>query len=224
MISSYFRLGNFYWRKDSQTLLQKSDVDDTFQGVSSLTKKQYDLLYCLVDAHPAVVDKDTIVAYVWKTKHISSESLPQLINRTRQVLGDHNKSILVNEPGIGYRLNFSTIEEANAPIEHASHEPIEKESVDEEKNVEDEAEAMVSRSGVPKLTKPWVMLITISLVVIMMFQLQLLYSSVHHKQIFDSIVTSVPYPYITKKDNQTIVTIDSHECIYHQDQQLLSCP
>ncbi|WP_083628787.1 winged helix-turn-helix domain-containing protein [Vibrio panuliri] len=212
MNSSYFHLGDFYWRKESQTLFHKTNTDSTFQGVSSLTKKQYDLLCCLIDAHPAVVDKETIVENVWETKHISSESLPQLINRTRQVLGDHDKNILVNEPGKGYRLNFTTLETENINDES------------KEMSIDEHEEKLVSKIDAPLVNKPWIMLITLSLVVVVIFQCCSLYSVLYHKLIFNSIVTSTPYPYITEKNDQTIVTIDNHECIYYQDQQLLSCP
>ncbi|WDZ73468.1 winged helix-turn-helix domain-containing protein [Vibrio harveyi] len=63
-----------------------------------LTNKQKALLNCLVDAYPNTISNKEIIQQVWGYEHISQESLPQLINRTRRTLEDNEKTILVNTP------------------------------------------------------------------------------------------------------------------------------
>ncbi|WP_161987118.1 winged helix-turn-helix domain-containing protein [Vibrio ponticus] len=82
------------------------DGDTANEVAVVLTPKQYQLLKCLYDAYPNVLKKEQIVEEVWCNTFTSSESLPQLIIRTRQAIGDSTKQILVNQPGIGYSLNF----------------------------------------------------------------------------------------------------------------------
>ncbi|OLQ89699.1 hypothetical protein BIY21_14775 [Vibrio ponticus] len=98
-------LGDLIWEVESKEL-KKMDGDTANEVAVVLTPKQYQLLKCLYDAYPNVLKKEQIVEEVWCNTFTSSESLPQLIIRTRQAIGDSTKQILVNQPGIGYSLNF----------------------------------------------------------------------------------------------------------------------
>lgn len=105
-------LGKFTWDRTTHYLLPsllsgKTEEQDTVK----LTNKQKALLNCLVDANPNTISNKEIIQQVWGYEHISQESLPQLINRTRRTLEDNDKSILINVPGVGYSLNFTAAEQ-----------------------------------------------------------------------------------------------------------------
>ncbi|WP_235860693.1 winged helix-turn-helix domain-containing protein [Vibrio jasicida] len=100
-------LGKFTWYRTTH-YLQLSPLNGTAeeQETVKLTNKQKALLNCLVDAYPNTISNKEIIQQVWGYEHISQESLPQLINRTRRTLEDYEKTILVNTPGVGYSLSF----------------------------------------------------------------------------------------------------------------------
>ncbi len=114
-------LGKFTWDRTTH-YLQPSPLNGTTeeQETVKLTNKQKALLNCLVDAYPNTISNKEIIQQVWGYEHISQESLPQLINRTRRTLEDYEKTILVNTPGVGYSLSFEF-----APAEPVS-QPITK--------------------------------------------------------------------------------------------------
>jgi DNA-binding winged helix-turn-helix (wHTH) protein len=89
-------LGKFTWDRTTHNLQPSLLSGRTKeQGTVKLTNKQKALLNCLVDAHPSTISNKAIIQQVWGYEHISQESLPQLINRTRRTLEDNEK----NHPG-----------------------------------------------------------------------------------------------------------------------------
>ncbi|MCV3262814.1 winged helix-turn-helix domain-containing protein [Vibrio harveyi] len=101
-------LGKFTWDRTTHYLLPSLLSGKTEElDALKLTNKQKALLNCLVDAYPNTISNKEIIQQVWGYEHISQESLPQLINRTRRTLEDNEKTILVNTPGVGYSLNFT---------------------------------------------------------------------------------------------------------------------
>lgn len=223
MTSGYLKLGSFYWKKGSRTLfIKNSDSVNEYCDATVLTQKQYDLLSCLITAYPATLTKEQIIEVVWKTKHISSESLPQLIIRTRQVLQDSKKEILINDPGIGYRLNFEREPETAlaTPLNQPACATVEQNTIDmaEEKTVQTNL-----FEGSIKREKPWLLFLVLMLTGVTLFQVIRLSEAIHFKAAYESHADFAPYPYIIEKNNRTIVTIDNHECIYLKSQQLLRC-
>nr|WP_086938274.1 winged helix-turn-helix domain-containing protein [Thaumasiovibrio occultus] len=108
---STIMLGDFKWCSGSRKLERKT-LDSQKVEAITLTPKQLRLLICLYEAYPDVASREHIVDYVWESKPISVESLPQLISRTRVALDDYAKRILVNEPGVGYSLAFTQLDAA----------------------------------------------------------------------------------------------------------------
>lgn len=186
-----------------------------------LTPKQHQLLACLIEAYPNTLKKEQIIEKVWGSKHISQESLPQLINRTRQSLEDGNKSILVNEPGVGYSLNFTPVTADSAvkttpsinacPDASPSTQPL----------------SQTLRSSAPTIAvqnRLWGALCT-ALIVSLAFNLWDLGTAVHYQQDFLNVLNEKPYPKMTKGQDGIIhLTIDNHECKYYKTQLLLQCP
>ncbi|OLQ86841.1 hypothetical protein BIY21_17740 [Vibrio ponticus] len=176
---------------------------------------------CLLDASPKTLSKEDIIEKVWDSRHISPESLPQLIIRTRQALGDSKKTVLINEPGIGYKLNFSTRGKQSrddnsavgvtTPISsHLQTSHLSKNAV------------LTPEQSTRKLNFVKLLVIAILLIAVI-FQCLYLLSAVRYKNEFKSIGHNTPYPFVQTKDEQTIVTIDNYECIYQKDRKLLSC-
>ncbi|CAH1520455.1 OmpR/PhoB-type domain-containing protein [Vibrio owensii] len=206
-------LGKFTWDRTTHYLLPsllsgKTEEQDTVK----LTNKQKALLNCLVDAHPNTLSNKEIIQQVWGYEHISQESLPQLINRTRRTLEDNEKSILINVPGVGYSLNFEFGEEAES-----APKP-QRESKQEALSIND------IKSGCDQNQKLWRFLFA-ALLVVTMFNLWNTANALYYKHDYEKVLRAAPYPETKRLDDGTItVTIDNHECTYYKDQLLLQCP
>lgn len=189
-------LGNYLWDRTTH-YLQPSPLNGKAeeQEAVKLTNKQKALLNCLVDAYPNTISNKEIIQQVWGYEHISQESLPQLINRTRRTLEDNEKTILVNTPGVGYSLNFKF-----APEECAL------------------------KSTSTQNAKLWNALFIVMLFVTL-FNLYETTKALYFKHDFEQVLRAKVYPEIKRSDDgKTVVTINNHECIYHKDQLLLQCP
>ncbi|ELI0634985.1 winged helix-turn-helix domain-containing protein [Vibrio harveyi] len=206
-------LGKFTWDRTTHYLLPsllsgKTEEQDTVK----LTNKQKALLNCLVDAHPNTISNKEIIQQVWGYEHISQESLPQLINRTRRTLEDSDKSILINVPGVGYSLNFDVVEE-----EEFASEP----------QIEPKQKTIVTsgiQTGYYQKQKLWHLLF-VALLGVTMFNLWNTANALYYEHDFKKVLRAEPYPETKHLDDGTItVTIDNHECTYHKDQLLLQCP
>ncbi|MEF1201172.1 winged helix-turn-helix domain-containing protein [Vibrio owensii] len=204
-------LGKFIWDRTTHYLLPsllsgKTEELDTVK----LTNKQKALLNCLVDAHPNTISNKEIIQQVWGYEHISQESLPQLINRTRRTLEDNDKSILINVPGVGYSLNFSAAEQEKL-VSEALIEPRQK-----------TPPMSVIKTGQSRGL--WCLLLA-ALLVLTVFNLYETAKALYYKHDFEQVLRAKAYPEMNRsKDGTITLTIDNHECIYHKDQLLLKCP
>ncbi|NOJ18028.1 winged helix-turn-helix domain-containing protein [Vibrio jasicida] len=204
-------LGKFTWDRTTHYLLPsllsgKTEEQDTVK----LTNKQKALLNCLVDAHPNTISNKEIIQQVWGYEHISQESLPQLINRTRRTLEDNDKSILINVPGVGYSLNFAAAEQEKL-VSEVLIEPKQK-----------TLPMSVIKTG--QSQGLWCLLLA-ALLVLTVFNLYETAKALYYKHDFEQVLRAKAYPEINRsKDGTITLTIDNHECIYHKDQLLLKCP
>ncbi|MGR5172080.1 winged helix-turn-helix domain-containing protein [Vibrio owensii] len=200
-------LGKFTWDRTTH-YLQPSPLNGKAeeQETVKLTNKQKALLNCLVDSHPSTISNKEIIQQVWGYEHISQESLPQLINRTRRTLEDNGKTILVNTPGVGYSLNFK----------FAPEEPVLKPIT--------KPEECALKSTSKQNAKLWNALFIVMLLVTL-FNLYETTKALYYKHDFEQVLRAKVYPEIKRSDDgKTVVTINNHECIYHKDQLLLQCP
>ncbi|WP_322802837.1 winged helix-turn-helix domain-containing protein [Vibrio alfacsensis] len=205
-IDNILVLGNFTWDRTTH-YLKPLVPNDHSEDPKTLTNKQKALLSCLVDAHPNTISNTEIIKKVWGNEHISQESLPQLINRTRRVLEDSQKNILVNKPGIGYSLNFEF-----APKTLADN------------NVESLPPQPQSQAVKKSHSNRW-RAVTLVLTLVTVFNVWHTAQALYYKMDFERVLHASPYSEIKKDENgNVIVTIDNHECIYHKDQLLLQCP
>ncbi|MHA2781138.1 winged helix-turn-helix domain-containing protein [Vibrio harveyi] len=200
-------LGKFTWDRTTHYLLPSLLSGKTEElDALKLTNKQKALLNCLVDAYPNTISNKEIIQQVWGYEHISQESLPQLINRTRRTLEDNEKTILVNTPGVGYSLSFEF-----APEEPVS-QPITKPEECDLKPVGKQNE------------KLWKALFIVMLLVTL-FNLYETTKALYYKHDFEQVLRAKAYPEMNRsKDGTITLTIDNHECIYHKDELLLKCP
>ncbi|CAH1536631.1 Pilus assembly protein [Vibrio jasicida] len=205
-------LGKFTWDRTTHNLQPSLLSGRTKeQGTVKLTNKQKALLNCLVDAHPSTISNKEIIQQVWGYEHISQESLPQLINRTRRTLEDNDKKILINIPGVGYSLNFDVTEDE----ELTSEQRIEPKH--------DVLPILGMKAAHHQNLKSWRILFT-ALLIVTMFNLWNTASALYYKHDFEKVLSAAPYPEAQRSDDGTItVTIDNHECIYHKDELLLEC-
>ncbi|MDA0383120.1 winged helix-turn-helix domain-containing protein [Vibrio owensii] len=200
-------LGNYFWDRTTH-YLQPSPLNGKAeeQEAVKLTNKQKALLNCLVDAYPNTISNKEIIQQVWGYEHISQESLPQLINRTRRTLEDNEKTILVNTPGVGYSLNFK----------FAPEEPVLKPIT--------KPEQCALKSTSKQNAKLWNALFIVMLLVTL-FNVYETTKALYYKHDFEQVLKAKAYPEIKRSDDgKTVVTINNHECIYHKDQLLLQCP
>lgn len=202
-------IGGFTWDVESRKLERiQNDTTGYNSKEVTLTPKQFRLLHCLYHAHPSVLQRDEIVDFVWESKPTSPESLPQLINRTRIALGDTNKDILVNEPGVGYSLNF---------------ELLTKQQTAESKTAKERSEKPIGCiEAKPRDVKT--MLIMPILVVLTLCNLGSAIEASYYKHQFMSAFFAKPYPNAKQIDNNNIsIVIDNNECNYTKNTQLLKC-
>ncbi|OLQ91020.1 hypothetical protein BIY22_18875 [Vibrio panuliri] len=175
----------------------------------TITPKQLRLLQCLYKAHPEVLQRKDIVDFVWESKPTSPESLPQLINRTRIVLEDSNKDILVNEPGVGYSLNFKQSDNDNLTSINEQTIPNELFPPSREKRKE--------HTLLSKLVIPVCLGVTF-------WNLWSTAEAVYYANQFKKVFQAVPYPHMKPlDDNRIFIVIDDNECIYNKSTQILKC-
>lgn len=208
-------LGSFIWDTESKRLERdQKDFPPSDRKEITLTPKQFRLLQCLYKASPHVLQRKEIVDFVWESKPTSPESLPQLIHRTRIVLEDCDKSILVNEPGVGYSLNF--VLRVDDPVEESAPQP----SLCEEEVVEKGA------STITKI-KPldWsVKLILPILICFTAINLGSALEAFYYAYEFRGAFFAEPYPQMKPIDSDNIaIVIDKNECTYTKSAQLLKC-
>ncbi|WP_165862934.1 winged helix-turn-helix domain-containing protein [Vibrio sinensis] len=214
-------LGDYQWKINTRTLYYKGIKNGSKKDTISLTQKQFDLLSCLLEASPSTIDKEGIIEKVWGTKHISSESLPQLINRTRQVLGDDDKTIVANKPGIGYLLNFSL----DIPLEADNLNP-----VNDISNVNDviPIQPIVTLNKKLKtqsnLNRAWSVLL-LSLLILTCINAFHAGSSIYYKYSFKSVMQSTPYPLFSQSQDGNVVhvQIGKNECSFTKGTNTLDC-
>ncbi|PQJ71682.1 hypothetical protein BTO01_04755 [Vibrio jasicida] len=176
----------------------------------TLTPKQHLLLLSLYNAHPKVLRRHEIINYVWESKPTSPESLPQLVNRTRIVLEDNNKDILVNEPGVGYSLNFTLLDEQR--------------EVEEKVAFENSAKPKTINYVEAKPVDLKLKLIVPVLIVLTMFNLSSAIETSYYSHQFMSAFFATPYPNVKQIDENNIsLVIDNNECHYTKNTQLLRC-
>ncbi|MGR5131850.1 winged helix-turn-helix domain-containing protein [Vibrio alfacsensis] len=200
-------VGKFNWNRTTH-YLQPSTLHDEAekQETVKLTNKQKALLNCLVDAYPNTISNKEIIQQVWGYEYISQESLPQLINRTRRTLEDHDKIILVNTPGIGYSLCF----------EFAPEEP-----VSQPKNTPEE---LAPRLVGTQNFKVWNVIFAVALFATLI-NIWETAKAIYYKHDFEQVLKAAPYPEMKRSnDGKITLTIDNHECTYYKDQLLLQCP
>lgn len=195
-------LGNFMWEIESRKLLR---IDNGIFKSScesiSLTHRQDQLLQCLLSAHPETLSRQQIIEKIWGSQHISQESLPQLINRTRQTLEDTSKRIIINKVGVGYKLKFNTIEGSNVTMDNKDKLSLKKR----------------------KLDRYW-LIIVVGLGILTLLNIWHFAAAIGYKLEFEKVLQAKKYPYITPIDSEkSTVIIDNHECIYDRTQLLLTC-
>ncbi|MBE7157684.1 MAG: winged helix-turn-helix domain-containing protein, partial [Rhodospirillales bacterium] len=71
----------------------------------TIYRKSFDLLLCLVKAHPRVVSKDELLEAVWPGQFVEENNLSQQISLLRKVLARHADAagLIETVPGRGYR-------------------------------------------------------------------------------------------------------------------------
>ncbi|MGF1688552.1 helix-turn-helix domain-containing protein [Photobacterium japonica] len=207
-------VGAFSWNVDTRNLQRITDTASSDQKQSvMLTPKQYQLLRCLVDAFPQTLQKEHIIEKVWGTKHISAESLPQLINRTRQVLEDNEKQILVNVPGVGYSLQFKVT-------------PVTDKKTDDIENLKKVQKVQINQPLNKRkiLIERLSILFIVFLTALSIWNMKEFILAVHYKQVMQEIQHAKPYPDRQPIDETKIsITIDNHKCIYDNAKFLLKC-
>ncbi|MGI9915850.1 winged helix-turn-helix domain-containing protein [Vibrio owensii] len=209
--NKHILVGEFSWDAKSRFLYRtNNDTNDLEKKPLTLTPKQHLLLLSLYNAHPKVLQRNEIINYVWESKPTSPESLPQLVNRTRIVLEDNNKDILVNEPGVGYSLNFTLLDEQREVEDKVAFE-----NSDRPKTIN-----YVEAKPVELKLK----LLVPVLIVLTMFNLSSAIEASYYSHQFMSAFFSTPYPHVKQIDENNIsLIIDNNECHYTKNTQLLRC-
>jgi len=209
-------LGNYTWSVGARALRrvgQDSEGDRTNE--IGLTPKIFRLLTCLYEGRDGVVSKEQIIDFVWESKPISQESLSQLINRTRYLLEDKDKRILVNEPGIGYSLVFGEQCEGKQTTEELSTLS---------GNIPNTTPPKVESTNKPKLMFSAKYIGLMLLAAISIVNVWFSGRALYYNSGFLEVIKANPYPHIAMKDDgKLVVKIDGNECTYDKAQFLLQC-
>ena len=87
-------------------LIINTEARTLFQNGSQLTLPElsFDVLVAIVSAAPAPVTTDELIKQVWRTQHVSDDTIAQRIKLVRQALGDNSKSprYIRTVRGVGY--------------------------------------------------------------------------------------------------------------------------
>ena len=207
-------IGNYRWDPATQSLYPQSTASQDIHGeVKRLTNKQQALILCLFEAYPSPLSKQDIILSVWGNEHLSAESLPQLISRTRQALEDTQKSLIVNHPGQGYSLNVQMKERASS---HAEANNAESAPYHAPPRTSDKANASFTLGRV----------ILTLLIAATAWNLWNLSEAYHYKTVYENILFHTPYPLLETTDNPDVlkVTIDNNACLYEKTTKTLDCP
>lgn len=209
-------IGHYRWDQLTQSLhslLPQKDGTDNL--VKRLTNKQQALLTCLYTAYPAPVSNQNIVQTVWGSEHISVESLPQLISRTRQVLSDSSKTLIVNHPGHGYSLTLTDIPQHSAQNTAVDDITINRDPLNGRKLIEKLATSFIR----PKTLFSLLLLATV-------WNGLNLWDVYEQRQSYEAFLFHTRYPYISKTEqpHQLFVTIGNETCLYDQKTKTLDCP
>ncbi|MGR5537560.1 winged helix-turn-helix domain-containing protein [Vibrio campbellii] len=212
-------LGDFIWKVGERKLHRVEQAKGLISGNTIvLTPKMFRLVTCLYEGRHSIVSKEQIISYVWESKPTSQESLSQLINRTRYLIEDNNKSILVNEPSIGYSLSFKEAIDQNVSVaDQTSNNDVESDN-----DVESTKMDVILGTQNHSQAKSAILVLATLLTV-----LHIIYSGIkiYNNLKFEGVLQETPYPYVVSKaDGRIFVTIDEHECVYEKNQLLLKCP
>ena len=96
MISSgNYRIGPFTLERDQGRILRDG------LPLRQWSRRRYDLLIVLVDAHGSVVSYDTLIQQVWDGRNVSTHTITKTANDLKKMLGEYGDCIR-NQPGQGY--------------------------------------------------------------------------------------------------------------------------
>ncbi|GAL04234.1 hypothetical protein JCM19237_2385 [Photobacterium aphoticum] len=236
-----FILGHYRWDKSTHCLFPHPTTEgenSLTAGGKRLTNKQQALLCCLLDAYPEPLANTDIIKAVWGGDHISAESLPQLINRTRHMLSDENKDIIINHPGKGYSLDI-THHEVSIVTEEAHYNAASATPADRKVKTVSQSETIPSaviesmmphETQVDKIKAHKVQRIKVAvlfgLTVATLWNSWHLYQAHQTKAQYEAILFNKPFDAIEKTaiTDQWRVTIGDMVCIYKKADQTLDCP
>lgn len=94
----------------------------------ALPKLSFDLLRALINAAPAIVTNDALLAQVWPGLMVSPESVAQRVKLLRSAIGDDSQQprYILGVRGRGYRLIpiVEKLAETKMPVSDAAHPPV----------------------------------------------------------------------------------------------------
>lgn len=79
----------------------------------SLTPKEFDTLFALVEAGGRVVDKEELISRVWPDSYVGDGSLARNISVLRKTLGE---DVIQTHRGRGYRIALPVVETSSNPV------------------------------------------------------------------------------------------------------------
>lgn len=198
------RLGTAYWQTDKRRIFWTNE-DGVIDEASELklTQKQFQLLESLYAHAPNAVNNNELVKVIWGDQPISAESLPQLINKTRNSLRDSSKTIIVHERGSGYKLNVTRDIDLGRLVENNKQKKTRFQSVKFD----------------------WYQVAIVLLSCSLLFFGWEIYSNLKQKDDFISIMRHAPkYPKITKESDVSIeFEFLEYKCNYERGHNEIKC-
>ncbi|GAA3765336.1 winged helix-turn-helix domain-containing protein [Terriglobus aquaticus] len=111
----------------------------------TLHRRSFDLLLCLVRAHPRVVSRDDLMDAVWPGQFVDENNLAQQVSTLRKAMTRHPEATRLVEtvPGRGYRLacDVEAVDSASPGLVLSSEQSITRITVEEETEEIDDSSA-----------------------------------------------------------------------------------
>ncbi|EGR4126341.1 hypothetical protein DDN69_18970 [Vibrio cholerae] len=107
-----YKFANIYWNTElniGYDCLENAVKNENAKIVA--TGNIGKLISVLCQSYPRFISNTELKQRIWNHEFLTDVSVTQLIKRTRDIIGDTNKLLIVNTKGKGYRLNFVATEE-----------------------------------------------------------------------------------------------------------------
>ncbi|EOV3349330.1 transcriptional regulator [Vibrio cholerae] len=221
-----FLIENLFIDLDSGNIGKSSQ--EIIEAKQKATPKQVELISLLIERFPEYTSRYEIQESLWRGGNISVESITQLVNRTRNLLSDKDKKILINNHGLGYKFSnvvkIESLQELDSYILDDTVNTVRNEVSQSSNPLNwDIAEVLHylynNNARFLKFSALWLSFF------ILVFQLVNVCYNSYLSWAFDEQIRNLPIEtkYVTVDDDKTVVKLGDAECYNEKGTNLFIC-